>query len=116
MCSAWLAVTYTWYRIEYRVPRALQRFANVPRVLIQLGGSVVVVVVLMYSVGGILGSKTQVSKNPVRYAHRVDDAAVFWAQIARQMTTAVVFGGALIALGRAPFRARKRVTIPTPAE
>lgn len=116
MCSAWLAVTYAWYRVEYRVPHALRRFANAPRVLIQIGGWVVLLVVLMYSLGGIVGDVTQISQEPVRYAHRVNEAVLFWTQIVQQTAAGFLFGGGLIALGRAPFRARKLVVTHAPAE
>ena len=102
LCLAIVTVVYGWYRIDFRVPASLPISARAPRVMVQLGGWVVIVLLCGYSLGGMIGGNTQVAKFPrVIYAHRDVDPGLFWRQIALQTGAGLFVGLSLIGLARA---------------
>lgn len=101
-----------WRRSGYWLPRALPIPLRTRQLALLVSGCAVLVLVGGFSVGDIISGRTQVAVNPVRYAtrltgaeahhHDIFDTGVFWRQVTLQFAGAILVGGSLLALGRAP--------------
>lgn len=104
-----IVIAAAWRRSGYWTPWPRLAAPTRRRVLL-LAGGLIVVLTLGFSLGDVLGGRTQISKDPVRYAtrlqgaeahhHDVMDAVRFWEQVLLQASVGLLVGGALILFSR----------------
>lgn len=90
-----------WFRIDFRMPRALPVPSHVIRRLLVALGWVLVVAIVMRSVGGQFGdARVAIANSGQMYAHRAREPLLFWGQIAGELILVGGTGVFLIMLGR----------------
>jgi hypothetical protein len=100
-----------WRRTGFWLPGWFSVALSARTRLLLLAGWLIVVLTTGFSLGDILGGRTQVSKSPVRYAtrlhggdahvHDLADTQLFWRQVVLQSFVGLVVGIALIRLSSA---------------
>jgi phosphoribosylformylglycinamidine (FGAM) synthase-like amidotransferase family enzyme len=114
-----VSVATLWRRSGFWLPAFLPLSARHRRRTVLVAGTLVCVLVGGFSLGDVIGGRTQISRSPVRYAtrlsapaahhHDVADLGLFWRQVLLQTGLAFAVGGALIALSLAPVEEPRRV-------
>ena len=116
LLAAFIIVTAaTWRRSGYWTPWP-QLTSLARRRLLLIAGGVIALLTTGFSVGDVLGGRTQISKDPVRYASRLQgadahhhdllDSTRYWEQIVVQTGVGLIVAGSLIFLSR-PMRANQ---------
>ena len=117
MLAAFIIIlAVAWRRSGYWTPWP-QLPSPARRGLLLIAGGFVALLTTGFSLGDVLGGRTQISKDPVRYAsrlqgadaHRHDllDPTRYWEQIVLQTGIGLIVAGSLIFLSR-PADARQR--------
>lgn len=111
-----VALAAAWRRSGYWTPWAPAATPSRRRLLLVAGG-LVAVLTAGFSLGDVLGGRTQISRDPVRYASRLQgidahghgllDSARYWEQIMLQTVVGLIVAGSLVFLSR-PTLARER--------
>ena len=101
-----------WRRFDFWLPPVLPVSVRRRRHGLFAAGCAVLLLVGGFTFGDIIGGRTQVARDPVRYAtrmtgaaahhHDIADPSLYWRQIALQMAGALFVGGSLLALSRVP--------------
>lgn len=104
-----LAGAAAWRRSGYWAPWSPTVAPARGRLLLVAGG-LVALLTTGYSLGDVLGGRTQISKTPVRYAtrlhgtdahqHDLRDSTRYWQQILRQTGAGLIVASALVLLSR----------------
>ena len=105
-----VAAAFAWRHTGFWLPPFLPLGGSSRSRILLLGGWLIVGVTVGFSSGDILGGRTQISKDPVRYAsrlhgpdaheHDLPDAPRFWQQVLLQCGVGVVVGASLVAASR----------------
>lgn len=116
-----VAAAAAWRRSGFWLPPALPVSLRARRLVLFAGGCAVLLLVGGFSAGDIIGGRTQVATDPVRYAtrltgadahhHDIFDAHIFWRQVAWQFAGAFFVGGSLLALSRASQHTTPRIRL-----
>ena len=111
-----VVVAAAWRYSGYWTPWSTATAPSRSRLLV-VAGSLIALLTTGFSVGDVLGGRTQISRNPVRYASRLQgaeahhhdlrDSTRYWRQITLQTAVGLIVAGSLILLGR-PAQARRR--------
>jgi hypothetical protein len=102
LCLGIAALAYAWSRLGFRLPGALRVPPRLPHRAVRVGGWAIILLVSAYSLGGVIGGRTQIARSPVvLYASRHTQPGLFWLQIAWQLGVGLLVGGALVRLSRA---------------
>lgn len=117
LASCLVAVAAAWRYSGYWTPWSSAAASSRGRLLVIAGG-LIALLTTGFSVGDLLGGRTQISKSPVRYASRLRgaeahhhdllDSSRYWEQITLQTAVGWIVAGSLIFLGRTA-HARRRV-------
>jgi hypothetical protein len=93
---------YIWYRTGYPRPAIFRRLGWSPEAALVAAGSLIILVLIAYSIGELWLGAVQISRDPTvdYYVYRTENAVIYWSQLALQLALGLVTGGALIALGR----------------
>ena len=104
-----VATAAAWRYSEYWTPRA-PTAAPSRRQLLLIAGAFIALLTIGFSLGDVLGGRTQISKDPVRYATRLEgvdahhhdlpDSARYWEQIVLQTGVGLIVAGSLMFLSR----------------
>jgi hypothetical protein len=111
-----IAIAAAWRRAGYWMPWAPAADPSRRRLLLVAGG-LIAMLTTGFSLGDVLGGRTQISKAPVRYASRLQgieahhhdllDSTRYWQQIVLQTVVGLIVAGSLVLLSR-PYHARQR--------
>ena len=74
LAVAIVSAAFVWRRTGFRLPRVLPLGLSSRSRILLLGGWLVAVLTVGFSAGDIISGRTQVSKDPVRYASRLQAA------------------------------------------
>lgn len=112
LAAALVGLAVAWRRTRFWLPGQVALPLLWRTRLLSLAGWSVIVLVMGFSLGDVLGGRTQVSRSPVRYAtrlraadahvHDLADAKVFWRQVILQSSVGLLVGMAFIRLSAAP--------------
>lgn len=94
-------VAYMWYRTDFVWPRMLRSVTPAPRSLLRITGWTVIAIIVMHSIGDLIGGRTQIADSAPHYARRELQPWLFWRQLAWQLGLGVFLGASCIRLGRA---------------
>jgi len=116
MAAFIIVIAAAWRRSGYWAPWP-QLTSPARRRLLLSAGALIALLTIGFSLGDVLGGRTQISKNPVRYASRLHgagahhhdllDSTRYWEQILMQTGIGLIVAGSLFFLSR-PVRARQR--------
>jgi hypothetical protein len=108
-----VGIAAAWRRSQYWMPWSRPGMRARGRLLF-VAGWLVVLLATGFSVGDVASGRTQISKNPVRYASRLHgtdahkhdllDTPRYWQQIALQTSVGLLVGVSLILLSGPPSR------------
>jgi|CXWL01.1.fsa_nt_gi hypothetical protein len=117
LAVAIVLAAFAWRRTDFWLPPFMPVGRSASSRLLLLGGWVIVVLTVGFSSGDLLSGRTQVSKDPVRYAtrlqgtdahgHDLQDTGRFWQQVLLQSAVGLLMGAALIAASQARQRDRR---------
>ena len=104
-----IIIATAWRRSGYWMPWPRLTAPARRRLLLSAGG-LVALLTIGFSLGDVLGGRTQISKDPVRYASRLHgadahhhdllDSTRYWEQILVQTGVGLLVAGSLIFLSR----------------
>jgi hypothetical protein len=110
LALAIVSAAAVWRHFDFWIPRAVPVSLQTRRRALVAAGCGVLLLAGGFSVGDIIGGRTQVARTPVQYATRLTGAAahhhdlanpaLFWRQVALQIAGALFVGGSLLALSR----------------
>jgi hypothetical protein len=97
-----VGAAYVWYRTGFPRPAIWRRLGWSPEATLVAAGSLIILVLVAYSIGELWLGAVQVSRDLTvdYYVYRTENSFVYWSQLALQLTLGFATGGALIALGR----------------
>ena len=93
-------IAYLWSRAGFYLPRPLRSLVPAPRKVLNFSGWLIILVISLYSVGDLIGGKTQISDSAPHYARRDLQPWLYWRQIAWQLGLAFLAGGTFLRLAR----------------
>jgi hypothetical protein len=112
-----VVIAAAWRRSGYWTPWP-QLTSPARRRVLLIAGGLIALLTTGFSLGDVLGGRSQISKDPVRYATRLQgaeahhhdllDSTRYWEQIVVQTGVGLIVAGSLIFLGR-PAHAHERV-------
>lgn len=110
LAVALVGLLLAWRRGSFQVPSRVRAALSSPSSIATLAGVAVALLTVGYSIGDVVGGRTQVSKNPVQYATRLRgadahhsdliDAGRFWRQVLLQTGAGLTIGAAGPHVGR----------------
>lgn len=116
LAASLVGLAVAWRRTSFWLPGPVALPLPWRTRLLSVAGWLVIVLVTGFSLGDVLGGRTQISRSPVRYAtrlraadahvHDLPDAGSFWRQVALQSSVGLLVGIAFIRLSAAPSAVR----------
>ena len=107
-----MGAAVTWRHASYWLPAFVKVSLVLRRRFLLACGFVLALLAAGFAMGDVIAGRTQIARNPVRYAtrltgsaahhHDLADASQYWRQIVLEAAFGVLIGASLIVLGKQP--------------